>query len=299
MGIKVKAPGTCGELVQGTIDGQNFLITCPINVYSEVEVSGKRQSVCCQAVNSAGRIDIKDKTRAAVDITLAYLQKSAAGLTVTVQSDLPIGKGMASSSADIAAACQATARCFGRVLTADEIADIALAIEPTDGIFYTGIVMFDHVSGSIRRLLGAPPAIALAVFDVGGEVNTQSFNRRHDLATLNAAKEDQVRQAVEWVTEGLRSGDCGLIGRGATLSAVANQTILYKPCLETVLAIAGQYGAVGVNVAHSGTVLGILFPADERSQIEACVASVLAACPSIAYWRTVDLISGGLIMVEG
>ncbi len=293
MGIKVKAPGTCGELVQGTIDGQNFLITCPINVYSEVEVCVDRQSG-----GSIGQLDIKDKTKAAVSITLAYLQESAAGLTVTAQSGLPIGKGMASSSADIAAACQATARCFAKVLTADEIADIALAIEPTDGIFYPGIVMFDHVSGTIRRLLGAPPAMSLAVFDVGGEVNTQSFNRRQDLAALNAAKEAQVRQAVEWVTEGLRSGDCGLIGRGATLSALANQAILHKPCLETVLAIAGQYGAAGVNAAHSGTVLGILFPAGERPQIAACVSNVLAACPGIAYWRTVDLISGGLTIVE-
>ncbi|KYZ76721.1 GHMP kinase [Anaerosporomusa subterranea] len=289
MGITVKAPGTCGELVQGAINGQNFLITCPINVYSTVEIGFGQQQTS----------SIGDKTRTAVKKTLAYLQQSAAELTIAAKSELPIGKGMASSSADIAAACQATAQYFGRVLTADEIADIALAIEPTDGIFYPGIVMFDHVSGSIRRLLGAPPTIYIAVFDVGGEVNTQRFNQRDDLAALNAAKESLVQQAVELVTEGLRYGDSQMIGRGATLSAVANQTTLYKPCLEKVIEIAERYGAVGVNAAHSGTVLGILFPASERSQMSSCIKTVSAACSGITYWRIVEMISGGLTTVEG
>lgn len=289
MGITVRAPGTCGELVQGTIGGRNFLITCPINVYSEVRIG----------FNQHQTSHIGEKTRTAVKKTLAYLQQPTADLDISVQSELPIGKGMASSSADIAAACQAAAQYFGRVLTADEIADIALAIEPTDGIFYPGIVMFDHVSGSIRRLLGAPPTIYIAVFDVGGEVNTQCFNQRNDLAALNAAKENLVQQAVELVTEGLRCGDSQMIGRGATLSAVANQTILYKPCLEKVIEIASRYGAVGVNAAHSGTVLGILFATGKYSHISSCITAVSAACPGIAYWRTVEMIAGGLTIVEG
>lgn len=30
----VRAPGTCGEFLQGSINGQSFLVTCPINRYS-------------------------------------------------------------------------------------------------------------------------------------------------------------------------------------------------------------------------------------------------------------------------
>ena len=43
--IKVKVPGSCGEIVQGTESGRPFLITCPINCYTEVRVtrvSGER-----------------------------------------------------------------------------------------------------------------------------------------------------------------------------------------------------------------------------------------------------------------
>ena len=30
----VRAPGTCGEFLQGSINGQSFLVTCPIDRYS-------------------------------------------------------------------------------------------------------------------------------------------------------------------------------------------------------------------------------------------------------------------------
>lgn len=36
---RARVPGACGELVQGMIDGDYFLITCPINLGSEVRVS--------------------------------------------------------------------------------------------------------------------------------------------------------------------------------------------------------------------------------------------------------------------
>jgi L-threonine kinase len=134
MDIKVRAPGACGELVQGTIDGQPFLITCPVDMYTEVGVSA---DATCTANKD-------DKQQAAIKRTLEFL-KVPGYYKAVVKSELPVGKGMASSSADISACCQAVALKTGKCLSADEIADIALAIEPTDGIFYPGIMLFDHI----------------------------------------------------------------------------------------------------------------------------------------------------------
>ncbi|MBP2654515.1 MAG: pduX [Firmicutes bacterium] len=285
--VFVQAPGSCGELVQGTIDGNNFLITCPVDMYTRVTVclGGKRLA--------AG-----EKTVEAVKRTLDYLGIGSMPFSVTVESDLLQGKGMASSSADISAACQAAALAVGKTLTEDEIADIALSIEPTDGVFYPGIVMFDHVSGSIRRYLGIPPAIAIAIFDFGGEVDTLQFNGRSDLAVLNKAKEPLVLQAVELVRLGLLKGDAALIGKGATLSALANQYILPKKCLPKIIEIVREYGAVGVNTAHSGTVVGVLFADLDYGRIEAGIKAIKKACPEIEYLRTVQMVGGGLI-IEG
>lgn len=285
MTIKVKAPGSCGELVQGTINGINFLITCPVDWYSEVSI--------IPGGNLAG---IEPKTRAAVEKTLAYL-KTSGDFGIALESDLPKGKGMASSSADISAVCQAAALAVtGKRLSCEEIADIALAIEPTDGIFYPGIIMFDHVQGKIRRQLGNPPPMKIAVFDAGGEVDTLSFNAREDLAELNKANEQQIAVAVELVVQGLMSGDARLIGQGATMSAVANQKILYKPCLEQVINISRDFGAVGICVAHSGTVLGVMFCAEAMTGHDSCIKAIGRACPEVTYLKTVRLIAGGLII---
>ncbi|HWR40048.1 MAG TPA: GHMP kinase [Patescibacteria group bacterium] len=290
MNVQVIAPGSCGELVQGTIDDQAFLVTCPVDLYSRVTVSTE---------SLPGKFPAADpKTLAAVEKTKEYFGRLQDKLQVAVCSDLPVGKGMASSSADISAACLAAALCLGQQLTCDEIADLALAIEPTDGIFYNGIVMFDHVEGRIRRPLGQPPDIQIAVFDAGGEVDTLCFNRRSDLARLNREKEPLVRQALDLVSRGLAQGDASLIGQGATLSARANQSILFKPCLEMMADKAQEYGAIGITAAHSGTVLGLMFNGAAAAALPECVAAVSSYCPEIRYLQTVRLISGGLRVEE-
>jgi len=285
--LVVRAPGSCGELVQGTLGGTNFLITCPVDLYTTVSVKlgGKR--------NAAG-----DKTLEAIKRTWAYLGVGCPSFSAVVKSELPQGKGMASSSADISAACQAAARAVDKTLTVDEIADLALSIEPTDGIFYPGIVMFDHIRGTMRRVLGAPPPITIAVFDIGGEVDTLQFNRREDLTFLNKAKEPLIRQAVELVRQGLAVGDAALIGKGATLSALANQHILPKSCLPSLIEVSKDYGAAGINIAHSGTVMGVLFASDDASRMEACIEAVRQRCPGLDYLHTVQMVSGGLT-IEG
>ncbi|QJW48726.1 GHMP kinase [bacterium BFN5] len=283
----VKAPGSCGELVQGTLGGKNFLVTCPINLYSTAMVrNSSAPSLIC-----AG-----NKVKEAIKKTMDYLSINS-NFQLTVQSGLPQGKGMASSSADISAACQALALSVGKSLTPDEIAKIAISIEPTDGIFFPGIVMIDHIAGEDRFLLGNPPPITIAVFDAGGEVDTLYFNQRIDLKRLNDEKEPKVEQALHFVKQGILSGDAELIGRGATLSAIANQAILYKPCLETVINLAKQYGAIGVNAAHSGTVLGVLFRSDQLKHYADGIQAIQNSCPEINFIKTVQLISGGLRIV--
>ena len=69
-------------------------------------------------------------------------------------------------------------------------------------------------------------------------------------------------EAVSLIEDGITRGDQLRIGRGATVSAVANQQVLFNPHLEAALEFSREVGSVGVNVAHSGTVIGLLFPED-------------------------------------
>ena len=71
-------------------------------------------------------------------------------------------------------------------------------------------------------------------------------------------------EALRLVRAGIQRGDPRSIGEGASISARASQRVLPKPRLPAVLEFAEGVGAVGVNVGHSGTIIGVLLDAGER-----------------------------------
>ncbi len=149
MQVTVKVPGSCGELIQGMMGDVNFLVTCPVNCYSLVSI--KKNNSGDISVNILG----KNKLLSAVKETIKmYNFDNRSGYEIILDSDLPIGKGMASSTADMTAAIIATAILNDKYLSEDEIAKILLKIEPSDGIFYQGIVAFDHIHGSYYEKVG-------------------------------------------------------------------------------------------------------------------------------------------------
>ena len=87
------------------------------------------------------------------------------------------------------------------------------------------------------------------------------------------------------------------IGKACVMSAYANQKILYKKQLEDIMIISEDYQAIGVNVAHSGTVIGVLFDDNcEESLIEECKQKILSECFDLHYLNLVKMISGGIII---
>jgi L-threonine kinase len=277
------APGTCGELVQGTIGGEPFLITCPIDIWSEVTVE---LGQWCEPSRDL------EKSYHALQMTLDYLGQPAYSGFILRNSLLPESKGMASSSADIAATCLATARAFGQELRAEIIAKIATNIEPSDGIMYPGIIICNHLTGEVKECLGPAPPLKLVIADPGGTVDTIRFNHRKDLASKNLQKEPMVRQATDLVTRGLLTKDWEMLGRGASISAQANQLLLPKPHLDQWLRWAAELQALGVLVAHSGTVMGMIMHPDRKAAEEAA-QYIRHKRPEWQVWQTA-MVSGGL-----
>ncbi|MFZ5943604.1 MAG: GHMP kinase [Bacillota bacterium] len=283
------APGTCGELVQGTMEKINFHITCPVNCYSKVSVDINNPKNNFVYVNDPRRT----KVIQAVSKTMLYLTGEILGASVNVETKLPISKGMASSTADITAACSATAKALGCFLSPTEISKIALSIEPSDGLFYPGIVAFDHVKGDFYKEIGEAVDIDLLVYDFGGEIDTIIFNQRPDLKEKNALNEKQVKKAFKLVEKGLRTNDFNLVAQGATLSALTNQNIIYKPELEKVIEIILKNDGLGVNTAHSGTLIGILYNA-KYCDYEKISALIRKSFPGLFYLGKFKLINGGI-----
>ena len=100
-------------------------------------------------------------------------------------------------------------------------------------------------------------------------------------------------EAARLIEDGIRCGDPVRIGKGATRSALANQQLLFKPRLEEVLELSKQVGAAGVNVAHSGTVIGILF-ADDGRTVERAADLVRQQLVGLESVRCCRLAGGGV-----
>ena len=273
------------------LHGIHCMFTCPIDVYSvaTVELSPGEGGV-------SGPKD-SSKAREAVRATLDYLAGDAEEAVLRLDSPLPRGKGMASSTADVAAAIVATASALGRGLSPTQIAEIALTVEPSDGIMFPDIALFDHRAGRIARTLGPPPSMRIVILDFGGSVDTEDFNRVDREDTLRQLEPD-ITQAVRLIEEGIRRADPARIGRGATLSALVHQQVLFKPHLEAVLELSEQLGAVGINVAHSGTVIGLLLP-DEPQLAKRAASLALRQLPDLESVLCSRIVGGGVSSTTG
>ena len=285
MAYLVTSPGSCGEFIQGYADGTSFMVTCPINRYS------------CAISNFAGEGDfLPQKAKEAVIHTLKYIHHENDDVSIKLKSNIPRGKGMASSTADISAVCQATALNFGVRLSNLEIARIALAIEPSDATFFNGIVEFDYRYGKVIREIGNAPDMQILIYDCGGEIDTMAFNSRNDLPELQKKNEAEIIKAMELFKEGMKKKSLNLIGEASTISAFANQTILYKKELDGFHEAGMHVGGKGIICAHSGTVLGLILPmeispAKAREMINHYHLS-------LKYLDTVCLTNEGMLVTE-
>jgi L-threonine kinase len=234
-----------------------FLVTCPIDFFARVRVELYQGGPQVQ-----GPADCP-KAAAAVRSTLAHLGRPELGARLTIQNPIPRSKGMGSSTVDVAAAIAATGLALGRELTAQEVGCIAVSVEPSDGLMFPGIARFDHRQGRDFELLGPPPPMEIVALDFGGQVDTLEFNGV-DRRELWQSLSDEAAEALRLVRQGVQQGDPALVGRGASISARANQRVLFKPQLDRVLEFAQSVGAAGVNVGHSGTVIGVLLDARPR-----------------------------------
>ena len=261
--------GSFGELLQGALPGDiDFLVTFPIDRGSRVRFR----------LDPGGELRVfpSHKWKA---LALARMLMEAAGCdgggTLLVDSELPVGKGLASSSADLVA----TARVLGQVLGLDMspplIEGWLRRIEPTDGVMYPGVVAFEHRRVRLRAFLGTLPPVTVIAVDEGGQVDTVAFNGRRE--PFSEAEKREYARMLDRLTAAVWAADLAEVGAVVTRSALLNQRVLPKRNLDAMLAICREARAPGVVCAHSGTVIGIML-ADQQEDHQPRLAQVRSAC---------------------
>ena len=278
--------GTFGELLQGALpDGERaFLVTLPVARYSTARFTASSEH---EEIHVYPPTKVKSKRLA--EALMRTLDPSSGGL-LDIRSDLPPGKGYASSSADMVATAQAIQSALGTSVSRAALARLMSGIEPSDGVMYPGIVSFYHREGVLRRFLGPLPPLTIVGLDEGGQVDTVEFNQRPGPTPARRVEYEDLLVGME---RAVACGDLRSVGEISTRSAILNQEILPKAHLDLLLQMRREYGALGVAVAHSGTQLGLLFGPEASScrprSLSRVVAELSRHCPSVRVHHVPDL----------
>ncbi|WP_097504577.1 L-threonine kinase [Escherichia coli] len=244
-----QCPASCGELIQGWILGSEKLMSCPVEWYSTVEVG-----------YGSALADERPLSRAMVERLLQYWHYPAdlsQDIRIDVHSTIPVAKGMASSTADIAATAVATARHLGHRLDESTLAMLCVSLEPTDSTVFRQLTLFDHNDASVQIACNTQPALDLLVLESPQTLRTADYHRIPRQAGLLAGV-PTLKRAWKKIQESCLTKNPHLMGEAATLSAIANQRLLPKPDFDALLSLVDECDLYGVNVAHSGSVVGLM-----------------------------------------
>jgi L-threonine kinase len=98
------------------------------------------------------------------------------------------------------------------------------------------------------------------MLDPGYTVDTLAYNARLNLAGVRRLAAT-TQAALDLLRQGLSQAEPAAIGAAATLSAMSYQSVSASPLLEQAKSWAEDTGALGLVRAHSGSVVGLLYPA--------------------------------------
>ncbi len=278
-----------GELFQGVLEtAEHGLCRCLVSLPSGLFRSRARflpgKASGLRLTNPE-----KEKSKRAALLTLADLGVPDAGGILEIENNIPASWGLGSSTSDVIAAIRAVAMAFGAEYTPDAIARIAVRAETA-----SDSTMYGHQAVLFAQRLGVPLEVygrVLPAFEVLG-FNTDCTGAGVDTLAMPPAKYDwreveSFKPLATLLRRAVLTNDAALLAMVASASARINQRHLPKPHFDRIEKIADRTGALGIQVAHSGTVMGVLFGCgdpdlDERMAAAAAELESLGFRPS---WR--------------
>lgn len=250
VGIGIAA-GTFGELLQGVLpSNRNFLVTLPINKYSYAKFYPNNITNELQVFPAH-----KKKAERLAKIILKYFNFPIQGV-LHIESEIPEGKGMASSSADLVATAKSINNYYKLDISNSLLESFMSEIEPSDGVMYDGVVSYYQREAILRSHLGYLPHLKILAIDEGGIIDTIEFSKRRN-EFLKLDKYQYLKMLKE-LEAAIRKQDVITIGKIATRSAIMNQKLKENKLLDEILNINQLVNGLGVVIAHSGTCIGIL-----------------------------------------
>jgi uncharacterized protein involved in propanediol utilization len=268
-----------GEILQGSFsEGDERirgLVTLPCPLF---ETSAEFHPALRSPLRIEPAADDWSKSLRAARITLRGLGLPDCGGTLTLRRAAPISQGFGSSTCDVVAVIRAIASSVGRSLGAREIARIAVeaesAADPT--MFEGSAILFGQRSGHLLDVYDEPlPPLSMLGFAASAQTHIDTISL--PLPVYSASQLDWFDSARTELRAAIAARDLSSIGAIATHSALINQSYLPKLKFDSILEVAADCDALGVQVAHSGSLVGVMFDAhdeDHRDKLARAIDSL-------------------------
>lgn len=249
--------GTLGELFQGPIARGNDL---------EIAIASLpiRKGTVCKYTIPARELaepyeglDGRPKTARALSILVSQHKLRLPPGHFHFSSELEVGKGMASSTADIVAAIRCVGRVVHRHFRVRDIMNVLRLVERSDSVFLRSGALYLSERHEVVLRFGRTLSYTAAFLMEPGVVETDSTRAcllehyRRDLSKYREVLQQFVLAAVQ--------RDPYLVAAAATCSARLSQRCLPKGRFPAMCSAMRALGADGVFVAHTGSVLGYLY----------------------------------------
>lgn len=249
--------GKVGEWLQGVnCEGAPIVYaltvgSSPFRTLTTVE-SDKSLAV---TINPDAPSDSTKVQQAIKELAFSYGLATDPGYRVTITGSPPRGKGLGSSSIDIASVLLGIKHLRGWGISTAELFKLMCRVERSDYLFDPERILVANPSdGSCAIVAHAPKCLVLAWdTEPGTAVNTE------EVLHLDIARRS-FKEEYKELSGMVQSGETERLLGAATRSAELNNLLLPKIGFSVALKLVNELQNVGLIAAHTGTILGFVLP---------------------------------------
>lgn len=244
--LKVSIPAACGEIIEGVHQGRAYLASYCIDLFNSAEILADRR----------GQSPIKAKARSLLAFLEDHFQLELKDISIYLKSMIPVGKGLASSSADLAAILVAINEWFGLALQELDLYRIMCQFEVSDANLFRDLSLVAFQSGQV---LASWPwdwdgHLKLALVLPHERVDSQAFYQ-----TLNPTSSKEADPLYEAFIEAMDLKNWEKLAQVSFQSGDRHQSRLANPYWSALSDLHSYPGIYLMNRAHSGTAVALIF----------------------------------------
>ncbi|MFY9985928.1 MAG: hypothetical protein WAK31_14275 [Chthoniobacterales bacterium] len=255
--------GKVGEWLQGTDENGDPIVfpftttSSPFRTLAAIEPAPSLSIVA-----EPHSISSKQKTELAVqEMANACGFAADCNYRITILNSPPAGKGLGSSSVDIASALLAIKHHRNLDVSEVTLFQIMCRVERSDFLFRPELIIATNPVAGRFSIAGTAPRCVLVAWDTAPEERIDTEAVHH----LDAARR-RFNREYQALCSLMQTNDPAGLFHASTRSARLNDQLLPKRGFSVASRLADDFHALGLVAAHTGTYLGLVFPssADEE-----------------------------------